>query len=55
MAGIAATTFSVAMLAAVLLIGFGVKFAVKPDNRKNGWLMIVAGVVLLANVLIWTV
>jgi hypothetical protein len=55
MAGLAATTLSIAMLAAIVLIGFGTKFALGTEHRKNGRLMVVAGLVLLANVLIWTI
>ena len=55
MAGIAATTLSIAMLASLVLIGFGIKFALGTEHRKNGRLMVIAGVVLFANVLIWTV
>lgn len=55
MSGIAATTLSIAMLGAIVLIGFGVKFALGTVHRKNGRLMVIAGLVLLANVLIWTV
>lgn len=51
----AATLMSVAMLAAFVLLGFGVKFALEQEHRKQGWLMVVAGVILIANVLIWTV
>jgi len=53
--GLAAAVFSLAMIAAFVLIGFGVKFALGPQYRKNGLLMITAGVVILANVGIWTI
>jgi hypothetical protein len=55
MAGLAATTLSIAMLAAMVLIGFGIKFALGTEHRKNGRLMVIAGLVLVANVLVWTV
>ncbi|WP_162789238.1 MULTISPECIES: hypothetical protein [Sphingomonas] len=55
MSGVVAAIFSVAVIAAFTLLGFGVRFALQPATRKNGALMIVAGVVILANVLIWTV
>ena len=55
MGGLAATTLSIAMLASLLLVGFGVRFVLRPEHRKQGALMIVAGLVILANVLIWTV
>jgi len=52
---LAATIFSLATIAALILVGFGIRFAVGRQFRKNGLLMIVAGLVILANVLIWTV
>ena len=55
MGGLVAAIFSVAVIAAFVLLGFGLRFALGTDYRKNGVLMIVAGVVILANVLIWTV
>ncbi|MCW3797447.1 hypothetical protein OMW55_06470 [Sphingomonas sp. BN140010] len=55
MTGLAAAVFSVAMIAAFVLLGFGVKFALGTEYRKNGLLMIVAGLVILANVGIWTI
>lgn len=53
--GLASTLFSIAMLAALALIGFGVRFVLMPDTRKHGGLMLLVGVILIANVLIWTV
>ena len=55
MEGFAAATLSIAMIAVFLLTVFGVRFALRGGNRKQGLLMIAAGVVILANVLIWTV
>ena len=55
MQGLAATTLSIAMIAALLLMIFGARFALRGEHRKQGALMLVAGVVILANVLIWTV
>ena len=49
-----AAIFSVAVIAAFILLGFGLRFALGREHRKNGVLMIVAGAVILANVLIWT-
>jgi hypothetical protein len=49
-----AAIFSVAVIAAFILLGFGVRFAIGTEHRNNGVLMIVAGAVILANVLIWT-
>ncbi len=54
MNGIAATTLSIATIGAFLLIGAGVRFAVGRENRKQGLLMVAAGMVILGNVLIWT-
>jgi hypothetical protein len=51
----AATLMSIAMLAAIALLVFGTRFALRPEHRKQGLLMIVAGLVLVANVLIWVV
>ena len=55
MTGVAAAVFSVATIAAFVLLGFGARFAFGAEHRKNGLLMIVAGLVILANVAIWTV
>ncbi len=43
------------MIAAFLLLGFGIKQAMNPGSRQRGLLMIVCGIVFIANVLIWTV
>lgn len=51
----AATLLSIAMLGAFVLLFFGTKFALRPETRKNGGLMIAVGVILVANVLIWVV
>jgi hypothetical protein len=51
----AATLMSIAMLAAFALVGFGAKFAFKAEHRKQGLLMVVAGLVLVVNVLLWIV
>ena len=55
MQGLFATMLSVAMIAVLLLLIFGVRFTLRSEHRKQGLLMLVAGVVILANVLIWTV
>ena len=44
-----------AMIAAFLLIGGGVKLSLSPETRLRGILMIVAAVVIVMNVMIWTV
>jgi len=52
---IAAMLMSIAMLAAFVLLLFGARFALKGPHRKQGGMMIAVGVILIANVLIWTV
>ena len=42
------------MIAAFLLAIGGVKLAMQRENRSRGLLMIAAAVVLVGNVLIWT-
>lgn len=46
---------SLAMIAAVLLAGFGIRLAVKGGDRKRGLLMLAAAVVLVGNVVILTI
>lgn len=48
----AGTILSILMLAGVLLTGGGIYAIVKKRDRKRGVLMIVAGVVMFANVAI---
>ena len=43
------------MIAAFLLLGFGIRQAAQPENRQRGLLMIACGIIFVANVLIWTV
>jgi hypothetical protein len=47
---------ALAMIAALLLAIVGVRWAIRGDaaNRRRGLLMIAAAVVLVANVVIWT-
>jgi uncharacterized membrane protein len=52
--GIVSLAPAVAMLAALLLVWFGVRLAQRPDSRTKGVLMVVMAVVLVGNVLIWT-
>lgn len=54
MSGLVGAIFSVAVIAAFVLLGFGIRFALGTEFRKNGVLMIIAGLVILANILIWT-
>ena len=46
---------TLAMIAAFLLIFGGVKLALSRQTRGRGILMIVAALVLVMNVMIWTV
>ena len=43
------------MIAAILLLVFGVKLARNREDRQRGLLMIACGIVFIANVLIWTI
>ena len=54
MDGLAATLMAVAMIAAFLLIAGGIRMAIKPEHRSRGLLMVLAALVLIGNVLIWT-
>ena len=58
MSGIAAAALSIAMIAAVLLGVVGFRQALKKDDkvaRQRGLLMIAMAIILVANVLIWTI
>jgi high-affinity Fe2+/Pb2+ permease len=46
---------TLAMLAAMLLAGAGVKLTFKRETRSRGILMVVAAAVLVTNVLIWSI
>jgi hypothetical protein len=46
---------ALAMIAGFLLLGAGVKLAVARQTRGRGILMILAALVLIMNVMIWTV
>lgn len=46
---------AVAMIAAFLLLAGGAKLATQKDTRRRGLLMILAALVLVTNVMIWTV
>ena len=46
---------TVAMVAAILLAAGGVKLALARQTRSRGVLMIVAALVIVTNVMIWTV
>lgn len=44
---------SIMMLAAFALFWGATKLLRNPEDRRRGWLMMTAGVVLIGNVLIW--
>ena len=46
---------AITMIAAFLLLGFGVKQALNRESRQRGLLMIACGIIFIVNVLIWTV
>jgi hypothetical protein len=54
MGTIASAALAIAMIAVFLLTAGGIRLAWRGDYRQQGWLMIVAAMVLLANVLVWT-
>ena len=54
MNGLADALLSIAVLGAFILIGGGLWLLVKKGEKKQGGLMVLAALVMLANVLIWT-
>jgi len=52
--GFGAALLSIAMIASFLLGGSGMWLIVRKGDMKKGLLMLVAALVLLANVLVWT-
>ena len=55
MSGMPALVLGIAMLAAFVLVAGAVRLLRSGTDRKRGVLMLVAALVLLGNVLIWTV
>jgi hypothetical protein len=51
---IASAALAITMIAAILLLIFGVKLARRPADRQRGLLMISCGIIFIGNVLIWT-
>ena len=54
MGSFAEAALAITMIAAMLLLGFGVQQAIRPVSRQRGLLMIACGIVFVVNVLIWT-
>jgi hypothetical protein len=54
MNGLSDWVFALAVIACILLVGGGVRIARLRESRMQGVLMIVAALVILMNVLIWT-
>jgi len=50
----ASAALAITMIAAFLLLGFGIRHATRPADRQRGLLMIACGIVFIVNVLIWT-
>ena len=49
------SALALAMIAAAVLMFFGTRLAMGRVDRKRGVLMVIAALVLIGNVLIWTV
>ena len=54
MTGLAATLLSIAVIAAFVLAGGGLWLLVKGRDRTRALLMLVMALVLVGNVLVWT-
>ena len=54
MGTIASGALGMAMIAAFLLAAGGIRLITRGEHRQQGWLMIVAAMVLVGNVLVWT-
>jgi hypothetical protein len=55
MTGLEQAAPALAMIAAFVLAFFGIRLAMRPDTRTKGLLMVVMALVLLGNVVIWTI
>lgn len=55
MTSIGPAAMGLAMISAFILLIFGIKLARRREERQRGLLMVGAAIVLVANVLIWTV
>ena len=54
MGTVASAALAITMIAAVLLLIFGIRLAMRPNDRQRGLLMIACGIIFIGNVLIWT-
>ncbi|MEO5493416.1 MAG: hypothetical protein ABIR08_05250 [Sphingomonas sp.] len=54
MTGLEQIAPAIAMIAAFVLGFFGIRLATRPDTRTKGVLMVVMALVLVGNVVIWT-
>ena len=55
MGTIASWALGIAMIAAFLLGAGGIRFIIRGEHRQQGRLMLVAAMVLVGNVLVWTI
>jgi hypothetical protein len=51
---IGSAALAITMIAAFLLLVFGIRLALRPAERQRGLLMIACAIIFIANVLIWT-
>ena len=54
MENFAGAALALTMIAAFLLLVFGIRQAMRPADRQRGLLMIACGIIFIGNVLIWT-
>ena len=55
MSGNASAALTIAMIAVFLLIAGSIRLVTRGEHSRQGWLMLLAAMVLLGNVLVWTV
>ena len=54
MSGLSDWVFALAVIASILLVGGGIRLIRQRQSRTQGVLMIIAALVILMNVMIWT-
>ena len=54
MGSLASALLAITMIASILLLGFGIRLALRTEDRQRGLLMIACGIIFIGNVLIWT-